>query len=421
MPLSLKCHDGGPHCPQESRPSRLRPWPTMSFAAARGGRRSPRTSVASPPFLDTRGRRELDHAGRQAGGRQSRSSVPPGFIEDLENGRKRAPMSGRVSPYIRVRSFDWEHRTKTAEHAVFFPPRRWLCRTTRSSGPIRSPSGPTRTSRARAPVPDRRFLAARHVARLLPVLHALVRDRARHREVEKVHMRPNERALAARVSVHRVAPELETSSSRRRRVPAPRAAHRRDRRMRLSIRTCAACASATKGPRHADEDPDRRAWLDALTPRRRQGQEAAQDVVLHTHFTAQRYPGITRAHGPPLRARIVVRNQSADSRSTTASRRDAPREAPRAPERARVLFYVHDMVRGVRRPEDERRHRDSLEKHVRGATAGYTRPVRGRRAGGGGTAMRTRTSITTRHGREHLRAPSVKPGSSSSTSIRCTS
>ncbi len=33
--------------------------------------------------------------------------VPTGFIEDLENGMKRAPMSVRVSPYI-VSLIDWE-------------------------------------------------------------------------------------------------------------------------------------------------------------------------------------------------------------------------------------------------------------------------------------------------------------------------
>ena len=33
--------------------------------------------------------------------------VPPGFVEDLEDGIKRAPMSVRVSPYI-VALIDWE-------------------------------------------------------------------------------------------------------------------------------------------------------------------------------------------------------------------------------------------------------------------------------------------------------------------------
>ena len=46
--------------------------------------------------------------------------VPPGFIEDLEGGMKRAPMSVRVSPYL-VALIDWEHPYEDPERIQFFP------------------------------------------------------------------------------------------------------------------------------------------------------------------------------------------------------------------------------------------------------------------------------------------------------------
>src|SRR5215472_12439666 len=46
--------------------------------------------------------------------------VPTGFIDDLENGMKRAPMSVRVSPYI-VSLIDWEHPHEDPLRTQFFP------------------------------------------------------------------------------------------------------------------------------------------------------------------------------------------------------------------------------------------------------------------------------------------------------------
>src|SRR5271166_2380147 len=46
--------------------------------------------------------------------------VPPGFVEDLEAGMKRAPMSVRVRPYL-VSLIDWEHPYEDPERIQFFP------------------------------------------------------------------------------------------------------------------------------------------------------------------------------------------------------------------------------------------------------------------------------------------------------------
>src|SRR5579863_10716162 len=46
--------------------------------------------------------------------------VPAGFIEDLEGGMKRAPMSVRVSPYI-VSLIDWERPYEDPLRVQFFP------------------------------------------------------------------------------------------------------------------------------------------------------------------------------------------------------------------------------------------------------------------------------------------------------------
>ena len=46
--------------------------------------------------------------------------APPGFVEDMEAGMKRAPMSVRVSPYL-VSLIDWEHPYEDPERTQFFP------------------------------------------------------------------------------------------------------------------------------------------------------------------------------------------------------------------------------------------------------------------------------------------------------------
>ena len=46
--------------------------------------------------------------------------VPSGFVDDLENGMKRAPMSVRVSPYL-VSLIDWEHPYEDPLRTQFFP------------------------------------------------------------------------------------------------------------------------------------------------------------------------------------------------------------------------------------------------------------------------------------------------------------
>src|ERR1017187_5618710 len=46
--------------------------------------------------------------------------VPAGFVEDLENGMTRAPMSVRVSPYI-VSLIDWERPYEDPLRTQFFP------------------------------------------------------------------------------------------------------------------------------------------------------------------------------------------------------------------------------------------------------------------------------------------------------------
>jgi len=46
--------------------------------------------------------------------------APAGFVEDLESGMKRAPMSVRVSPYI-ISLIDWEHPYEDPLRIQFFP------------------------------------------------------------------------------------------------------------------------------------------------------------------------------------------------------------------------------------------------------------------------------------------------------------
>jgi lysine 2,3-aminomutase len=345
--------------------------------------------------------------------------VPAGFVEDLEGGMKRAPMSVRVSPYI-VSLIDWEHPYDDPLRTQFFPLASRLV-----------PDHPklgldTLAEQADAPVPG---LTHRYAdkALFLPLDTCPVYCRFCTRsyaigldteEVEKVHMRPNDerwRRVYEYIASRHELEDIVISGGDAYQLRASHIEEIGD--ALLAIPNVRRMRFATKGPavmpmKILTDD----AWVDALTRVVDKGRRLHKDVVLHTHFNhPNEITGITElAMGRLFERGIVVRNQSVLIRGVN----DTIETMTLLVKRLGHLnvhpyyVYVHDMVRGV---EDLRTSVDTalhIEKHVRGITAGYNTPTFVVDAPGGGGKRDA-------HSFEHYdrdtgisvyAAPSVKPG-----------
>src|SRR5579859_3602616 len=241
--------------------------------------------------------------------------VPAGFIEDLESGMKRAPMSVRVSPYI-VSLIDWEHPYDDPLRTQFFPLASRLL-----------PDHPklgldSLHEQADAPVPGltHRY---RDKALFLPLDTCPVYCRFCTRsyaigldtdEVEKVHLRPNDERWRRAYQYIASRPELEDIVISGGDAYQLRAQHIEEiGNALLAIPNVRRMRFATKGPavmpmKILTDEP----WLDALTRVVEKGRKLRKDVVLHTHFNnAAEITGITEdAMGRVFERGIVVRNQS---------------------------------------------------------------------------------------------------------------
>jgi lysine 2,3-aminomutase len=345
--------------------------------------------------------------------------VPAGFVADLEGGMKRAPMSVRVSPYI-VALIDWEHPYKDPLRTQFFPLASHL-----------KPDHPklgldSLHEQADAPVPG---LTHRYAdkALFLPLDTCPVYCRFCTRsyaigldtdEVEKVHLRPNEDRWRRAYQYIASRPELEDIVVSGGDAYQLRAQHIKEiGEALLAIPNVRRMRFATKGPavmpmKILTDD----AWVDALSDVVAQGRKLRKDVVLHTHFNSpNEITGITEAAMGRLFERgIVVRNQSvlirgvndsADTMTLLVKRLGHVNVHP-------YYVYVHDMVRGV---EDLRTSVDTalyIEKHVRGATAGFNTPtfVVDAPGGGGKRDAHSYEYYDRDTGISVYAAPSVKPG-----------
>jgi lysine 2,3-aminomutase len=345
--------------------------------------------------------------------------VPAGFVEDLENGMKRAPMSVRVSPYI-VSLIDWEHPDHDPLRIQFFP----LCSRLLPDHPKLGLD--SLNEQADAPVPG---LTHRYTdkALFLPLDTCPVYCRFCTRsyaigldtdEVEKVHLRPNEDRWRRAYQYIASRPELEDIVISGGDVYQLRAQHLQEiGEALLAIPNVRRMRFATKGPavmpmKILTDD----AWVDALTRVVEKGRKCHKDVVLHTHFNSpNEITGITEAAMARLFERgIVVRNQSVlirgvndtvETMTLLVKRLGHVNVHP-------YYVYVHDMVRGV---EDLRTSVDTalhVEKHVRGVTAGFNTPtfVVDAPGGGGKRDAHSHEYYDRDTGISVYAAPSVKPG-----------
>src|SRR5580693_9962190 len=241
--------------------------------------------------------------------------VPAGFVEDMEAGMKRAPMSVRVSPYL-VSLIDWEHPYEDPERIQFFPVASRLL-----------PDHPklgldSLHEQADAPVPG---LTHRYTdkALFLPLDTCPVYCRFCTRSyaigldtegVEKVHLRPNEERWKRAYQYIASRPELEDIVISGGDAYQLRAQHLEEiGEALLAIPNVRRMRFATKGPAVmpmkilTDE-----AWVDAFTRVVDKGRALRKDVVLHTHFNSpQEITGITEDAMARLFERgVVVRNQT---------------------------------------------------------------------------------------------------------------
>lgn len=345
--------------------------------------------------------------------------VPTGFVEDLESGMKRAPMSVRVSPYL-VSLIDWEHPYEDPERIQFFPVGSRLLDDHPKLGLD------SLHEQADAPVQG---LTHRYQdkALFLPLDTCPVYCRFCTRsyaigldtdEVEKVHMRPNEDRWKRAYQYIASRPELEDIVVSGGDAYQLRAQHIEEiGEALLAIPNVRRMRFASKGPavmpmKILTDD----AWLDALTRIVEKGRKLRKDVVLHTHFNnPNEITSITEAAMGRLFERgIMVRNQSVLIRGVN----DSPETMALLVRRLGYVnvhpyyVYVHDMVQGV---EDLRTSVDTaihIEKHVRGSTAGFNTPtfVVDAPGGGGKRDAHSYEYYDRDTGISVYAAPSVKPG-----------
>jgi lysine 2,3-aminomutase len=345
--------------------------------------------------------------------------VPAGFVEDLERGMRRAPMSVRVSPYI-VSLIDWERPYEDPLRTQFFPLASRLLRDHPKLGldslheQADSPT-PGLTHR----YPDKALFLPLDTCpvycRFCTRSYAIGLDTE---EVEKVRLRPNEERWRRAYQYIASRPELEDIV-----ISGGDAYQLRPQHLQeigealLAIPNVRRMRFATKGPavmpmKVLTDD----AWVDALTRVVESGRAHRKDVVLHTHFNSpNEITGITEdAMGRLFERGIVVRNQSVLIRGVNDTVETMTLLVKRLGHINIHAYYVyqHDMVRGV---EDLRTSVDTalhIEKHVRGITAGFNTPtfVVDAPGGGGKRDAHSYEYYDRDTGISVYAAPSVKPG-----------
>jgi lysine 2,3-aminomutase len=348
-----------------------------------------------------------------------RGLVSEEFIKDATDGFARAPMSVRVSPYL-LSLIDWSDPYRDPLRIQFIPVASRML-----------PDHPklgldSLHERADAPVPG---LTHRYVdkALFLPLDTCPVYCRFCTRsyavgidteEVEKTHFKVDEERWQRAYKYIASRPELEdivvsggdAYNLRAEQVEAiGETLLKMDNIRRIRI--------ATKGPAVMPQKilTDHE-WIDAVTRVVELGRRLHKEVAIHTHFNHPvEITGITRdAMNKLLERGITVRNQSVLQRGVN----DDPETMKLLVKRLGHLnvhayyVYVHDLVQGVEELRTTLGTGLSVEKHVRGSTAGFNTPIFVVDApGGGGKRDAHSFEVYDRvTGISVFESPSVKPG-----------
>jgi lysine 2,3-aminomutase len=345
--------------------------------------------------------------------------VPPSFVADAEEGFRRAPMSVRVSPYL-LSLIDWSDPYQDPLRRQFIPVATRLL-----------PDHPklgldSLGEQADAPVPG---LTHRYIdkALFLPLDTCPVYCRFCTRsyavgidtdEVEKVQLSVNEERWAKAFQYIATRPELEDIVISGGDAYNLRAAQLEQIGMTLlDIGNVRRMRFATKGPAVMPQKLlTDAAWTDALTRVVERGRKLHKEVVLHTHFNhPSEITGITEAAMNLLMERgIVVRNQSVLQRGVNDAKATMALLVKRLGHVNVHPYYVymHDLVKGVEDLRTTLQAAIDLEKHIRGATAGFNTPtfVCDAPGGGGKRDVHSYEAYDRVTGVSVYTAPSVKPG-----------
>lgn len=317
--------------------------------------------------------------------------VSSDFIEDCRKGFELAPMSLRISPYL-LSLIDWEHPYEDPLRIQFIPVQSRLL-----------PDHPKLGLDSLHELADSPVAGLTHrypdKALFLPLDTCPVYCRFCTRsyaigvdteEVEKVHFKAKTERWHAAFAYIASRPELEDIV-----VSGGDAYNLRASQVTeigealLAIPNIRRIRFATKGPAVMPQKIlTDHAWTDAITEIVEKGRKLHKEVVLHTHFNhPKEITEITQRAMNLLHERgIFVRNQSVLQRGVN----DTVETMKLLVKRLGHVnvhpyyVYVHDLVRGV---EDLRTTLDTaltLEKHVRGATAGFNTPTFVVDAPGGG-------------------------------------
>jgi lysine 2,3-aminomutase len=158
------------------------------------------------------------------------------------------------------------------------------------------------------------------------------------------------------------------------------------------------------------------AWTDALTAVVERGRTLGKEVVLHTHFNnpneiswiTQRAMAVLFERGITVRNQtVLIRgvNDDVDTMTMLVKRLEYINVHP-------YYVYMHDLVKGVEDLRTSIQTAIDIEKHVRGATAGFNTPtfICDAPGGGGKRDVHSFEYYDRENGIAVYTAPSVKPG-----------
>jgi len=348
-----------------------------------------------------------------------RGVVDDAFFEDVQEGFRRAPMAVRVSPYM-LSLIDWDDPYRDPIRRQFIP-----------VASTRLPDHPRLTfdslgEQADAPVPglthrypDKALFLALDTCpvycRFCTRSYAVGPDQE---AVEKVSLKATPKRWQEVFAYIATRPELEDvvisggdtwnlRADQIRVIGERLLAIPHVRRMRF----------ATKGPavmpQKALSDRD---WFDALVGVVERGRAMHKDVVLHTHFNhPNEITEITRrAMNRFFEHGVVLRNQSVLQRGVNDDVATMTKLARRCAWVNVHPYYVyqHDMVKGTEELRTTVAVAEEIEKHVRGALAGFNTPtfVVDAPGGGGKRGVHSYEHYDRVTGISVYTAPSVKPG-----------
>lgn len=309
-------------------------------------------------------------------------AVADGFLDDVRRGMARAPMSVRISPYI-LSLIDWKNPTGDRLVTQFLP-----------IGSRQLPNHPRVTldslhEQRDSPLPG---LVHRYPDKVLflpldvcPVYcrfctrsYAIGTDTD---AVEKVDYKPNQKRWRAAYAYVASRPEIEdivVSGGDTYMLPAKLL--RGIVESLLAIPHVRRIRLATKGPavmpmKILSDD----AWTSTVLELAEQGRKLGKEVCLHTHFnsTAEITDISRRAMRRLFSGGLTVRNQSVMIRGVN----DDPEEMVRLVRQLSWMnvqpyyVYQHDMVERVEDLRTRVADTEEVERHVRGATAGFNTPT----------------------------------------------